>query len=86
MSLFGALRLFVTSRRDEPGDSLAPELTPIRPDAWSAWARAAEHDELLERPLGEACRTPDGRVGQIVAVFDGAEWRRACQVVPTPAS
>jgi hypothetical protein len=86
MSLFGALRLYAIVKRDGPASPKHPELSPIRPEAWSAWAQASQRPELLERPLGEVCRTPDGRMGQVVAVFDGGEWRRTCHVVQAAAT
>jgi hypothetical protein len=86
MSLFGALRLYANARRNEPASPEATELPAIRPEGWSAWAQAGDRPEPLERPLGETCQTPDGRIGRVVAVFDGGEWRRACQVVPAVAS
>ena len=80
MNLFAAARLYLLGRgTDRSGRSIDGELPPIRPEAWSAWARADRAVEPLDIGLGEACLTRDGRVGRVAAVFQGETWVHVCE-------
>ena len=84
MSLFGAVRIFLarqpTASRGEP-----EELPPIVEGRWAAWAHgeqafadttSADDHSLTDYP----CRLPDGRIGRVAVVLQGADWTLVCRV------
>ena len=44
---------------------------------WSALAARLRPDHSL---TDYPCRTPDGRMGRVAAVFDGQEWTLVCKL------
>ncbi len=79
MSLFGAVRMYVTARQDEARLTEPDELPPLVEGRWAAWARSRPADGTAGLRPGAACVTPDGRPGHVAASFDGTDWTYVCE-------
>jgi hypothetical protein len=80
MSFSGAVRLLIAGwdRRDPA--PRAEHLPEIAPGAAAAWARGERRGALTELAPGDACVTPDGRAGCVVAVSDGTSAALVCEL------
>ena len=78
MSFFGALRLLIVGW--DPGSPTPPQepLAEIPPGAAAAWAEGDRRRVLTGLAPGDACVTPDGKPGRVVALVEGSLVTLVC--------
>jgi hypothetical protein len=83
MSRYGAVQLQAHIHQPHRWHGGAEGLPPMVEGRWAAWARSepalainADDHSLTDHP----CRLPDGRLGRVAVVQQGADWALVCRV------
>ena len=79
MSLFGAVRMYVTTIKDRPGLAAPDRLLPIAEGRWAAWARSGPRDETPGLGPSATSVTPDGQSAHVFLGLEAPSRTDVCE-------